>query len=87
MMKYAIVKDSSGKVIEKHAYDEGVTITVAAGRTIEAVADMAALNAIEVYVDVEQADRAAIAAAVEKMAIGQAKADGHEFLSIKFKDR
>ena len=82
--------EQGGKIIDKaelpagqHECNDDITYVE--------VADKAALAAVAVYKDPDEtkeaADRAAIDAAVETLAIQQAKNDGHTFESVKFKDK
>ncbi len=87
-MNYGYYTDGSGNVISKHGFDgnDPPRGTV----NFVAVATHEELKAVAVYVDPdklkEQADKAAIDAAIEKLAITEAKKT-YTFESVKFKDK
>ncbi len=87
-MKFGYYTDGSGNVISKHAFDgndppRGTDNFVS-------VATHTELKAVAIYIDPEkqkeQADKDAIAAAVESLAITEAKKT-YTFESVKFKDK
>jgi len=88
---FGYFKNTAGNIIAKAELPPG-DHPLKDGYTYTEVADRVALDAIEIYVDVdpeiqkEADDRAAIDAAIEKLAIIEAKKI-HTFTSNKYKDK